>query len=319
MQAAAELAAMTVNSEPVDSVMEQVEGQVEEGGGLQVMQGVQVGGALHPLVEGQVVIMPNGEQQVVISSGQSGPSHLANGNQVVQVQSGTTAGNVHYLLEGGGHLKSEPEDLSFSVQREQGGILRHSIDLEAGAQAIQASAATAVQNVLRSLKESDKSLLNQILPPHLMGGGEMATTQPRVQSISNDVPQVLPPEEQCRPDSGLGDTAETSGTPSRRSRSTAETQPRVHIAKQYNPFGYHCTLEAATAQWVRKDEDRCTYMNKGQFYGVTLEYRPNPAEAIHSDMTDVKSVVMLVFRDAKNPEDEVNAWEFWHQRQPTSK
>ena len=130
MLAATELAAMTVNSEPVDSVMEQVEGQVEEGGGLQVMQGVQVGGALHPLVEGQVVIMPNGEQQVVISSGQSGPSHLANGNQVVQVQSGTTAGNVHYLLEGGGHLKSEPEDLSFSVQREQGGLLRHSIDLE---------------------------------------------------------------------------------------------------------------------------------------------------------------------------------------------
>ena len=144
-------------------------------------------------------------------------------------------------------------------------------------------------------------------------------TQPRVQSISNEVPQVLPPEEQCRPDSGLGDTPEASGTPSRRSRSTAETQPRVHIAKQYNPFGYHCTLEAPTAQWVRKDEDRCTYMNKGQFYGVTLEYRPNPAEAIHSDMTDVKSVVMLVFRDAKNPEDEVNAWEFWHQRQPTSK
>ena len=28
---------------------------------------------------------------------------------------------------------------------------------------------------------------------------------------------------------------------------------------------------------------------------------------------------MLVFRDAKNPDDEINAWEFWHQRQPTSK
>ena len=36
-------------------------------------------------------------------------------------------------------------------------------------------------------------------------------------------------------------------------------------------------------------------------------------------MTSVKSVVMLVFRDAKNPEDELNAWEFWHQRQPSSK
>ena len=30
-------------------------------------------------------------------------------------------------------------------------------------------------------------------------------------------------------------------------------------------------------------------------------------------------MVMLVFRDAKNPEDEINAWEFWHQRQPTAK
>jgi len=312
-----ELAGMTVNSEPMNSVMEEV--TVEEGGGggggtLQVMQGVQVGGSLHPLVEGQVVIMPNGEQQVVISSGHGGSGHLANGNQVVQVGSG----GVHYVLEGGGHLKSEPEDLSFSVQREQGGVLRHSIDLEAGAQAIQASAATAVQNVLRSLKESDKSLLNQILPHHLMGGGGELLAQQRVQSVTSEVaPQI--PEEQHRPDSGIGDTQEPSGTPSRRSRSTQESQPRVHIAKQYTPFGYHCTLEAPTAQWVRKDEDRCTYMNKGQFYGVTLEYRPNPAETLHTDLTDVKSVVMLVFRDAKNPEDEVNAWEFWHQRQPTSK
>ena len=297
-----ELAGMTVQSED----------QAMDGEGLQVMQGVQVGGALHPLVEGQVVIMPNGEQQVVISSGQQ----VANGNQVVQLQSGGSQ-NVHYLLEGGGHLKSEPEDLSFSVQRETGGEMqRHgSIDLEAGAQAIQASAATAVQNVLRSLKESDKSLLNQILPQHLMGG-EVSTQAQRVQSIAND---MMMAEDQIRPDSGLGDTPETSGTPSRRSRSAAETQPRIHIAKQYTPFGYHCTLEAATAQWVRKDEDRCTYMNKGQFYGVTLEYRPNPTESLHNDMSDVKSVVMLVFRDAKNPEDEVNAWEFWHQRQPTSK
>ena len=50
---------------------------------------------------------------------------------------------------------------------------------------------------------------------------------------------------------------------------------------------------------------------QGQFYGVTLEYRSNPAEALVEDLTNVKSIVMLVFRDAKNPEDELNAWEFW--------
>ncbi len=52
---------------------------------------------------------------------------------------------------------------------------------------------------------------------------------------------------------------------------------------------------------------------QGQFYGVTLEYRSNPAESITEDLSNVKSVVMLVFRDAKNPDDELNAWEFWHQ------
>ena len=31
------------------------------------------------------------------------------------------------------------------------------------------------------------------------------------------------------------------------------------------------------------------------------------------ELSNVKSVVMLVFRDAKIPDDELNAWEFWHQ------
>ena len=213
--------------------------------------------------------------------------------------------------------KTEPEDLSFGVDRGEEG-LRQSIDLEAGAQAIQASAATAVQNVLRSLKESDKSILNQILPQHILvdSGGRSQL------SVNGD---MMVEDPGARSDSGLDDMPETlatfspgaGGGGSRRSRS--QDQGRVQIPKQFSPFGFHCTLEAATAQWVRKDEDRCTYMNKGQFYGVTLEYRPNPAEPIHGNMNEVKSVVMLVFRDAKNPEDEINAWAFWHQRQPTNK
>ena len=53
-------------------------------------------------------------------------------------------------------------------------------------------------------------------------------------------------------------------TPTKRQRSSAgsEQPPRLQIAKQYTPFGFHCILEAPTAQWVRKDEDRCTYLNK---------------------------------------------------------
>ena len=289
---------MTVNTALLG---EEVGEQVVEEGQI-VMQQVDLANpGLEGMVEGQVIMMTNteGEQQhVVITS--AGITPLTNGSGS-QVQAGVSiVDQQSYMLESAS-LKSEPEDLSF----------RQSIDLEAGAQAIQASAANAVQNVLRSLKESDKTILNQILPGHLVaeplpqgGPGEMLVT-----------------EDPVRPDSGIGDTPEpgSASTPSRRSRSGQDQSPRVQIAKQYSPFGYHCTLEAPTAQWVRKDEDRCTYLNKGQFYGVTLEYRPSPTEPIHGDMTTVKTVVMLVFRDAKNPEDEVNAWEFWHQRQPTAK
>ena len=290
---------MTVNTALLG---EEVGEQVVEEGQI-VMQQVDLASpGLEGMVEGQVIMMTNteGEQQhVVITS--AGLTPLTNGSVVSQGQAGVSlVDQQSYMLESAS-LKSEPEDLSF----------RQSIDLEAGAQAIQASAANAVQNVLRSLKESDKTILNQILPGHLVaeplpqgGPGEMLVT-----------------EDPVRPDSGIGDTAEpgSASTPSRRSRSGQDASPRVQIAKQYSPFGYHCTLEAPTAQWVRKDEDRCTYLNKGQFYTVTLEYRPSPTEPIHGDMTTVKTVVMLVFRDAKNPEDEVNAWEFWHQRQPTAK
>ena len=57
----------------------------------------------------------------------------------------------------------------------------------------------------------------------------------------------------------------------------------------------------------------CNFFWQGQFYGVTLEYRSNAAESIVEELSNVKSVVMLVFRDAKIPDDELNAWEFWHQ------
>ena len=330
---------MTINSDPV-AVAEapaQVAAtvlapQVVEDEQIVMQTGAAVdlaSAGLEGMVEGQVIMMTNaaGEQEhVVITS--SGITPLTHGAQVIQVQAtgGPSLTDAGYLLDPS-TMKSEPEDLSFSVTpgprgEQEAGDMRHSIDLEAGAQAIQASAANAVQNVLRSLKESDKTIINQILPSHMMGDMSPATpTQSRVQSLSSDI--MMDPDN-ARPDSGLGDTPEpvtnTQGTPARsRNRTAAETSPRVQIAKQYSPFGFHNTLEAPTAQWVRKDEDRCTYLNKGQFYGVTLEYRPNPTEPFHGDMNNVKSVVMLVFRDAKNPEDEINAWEFWHQRQPTSK
>ena len=76
----------------------------------------------------------------------------------------------------------------------------------------------------------------------------------------------------------------------------------MHLPQQGGPPAHlHLNLHTCTPAHLHT----CTPAPQGQFYGVTLEYRPNPAEPLHGDMTSVKSVVMLVFRDPKNPEDEV--------------
>ena len=241
---------MTVNSEPVDTldtsatvleaateheteqiVMQQVEGQVING--------------LEGMVEGQVIMMTNaaGEEQhvVITSAGSISQPSLNGGGQVIQVQSGGGLGDGGYLLDSTS-MKSEPEDLSFTVPR-------HSMDLEAGAQAIQASAANAVQNVLRSLKETETKTIvtNQQLVPTQLINEVQQQQHARVQTITNE---IMIPEDNGRPDSGIGDTPEpvNVSTPARRSRSQQDTSPRVQIAKQYTPFGFHNTLEAPTAQ-----------------------------------------------------------------------
>ena len=247
------------------------------------------------VVEEGAIVLEQGQHVVMVTEGEMG------GQQIVI----TDGGEPRLIqLQSGGHqfvMKSEPEDLSL-VPGEAGADSRD-IDMEAGAQAIQASAAAAVQNVIRSLKDPEKvSGMSSMMGSRMRPGPDPSSLL-FVEGGDSD-----------------GDMSSSNGaTPSKRARSSGGDMGRVQIAKQYTPYGFHVILEAPTAQWVRKEEDRCTYLNKGQFYGLTLEYRHNQTEPFPGDVKQVKSVVMLVFRDAKNPEDEVNAWDFWHQRQPTSK
>jgi len=264
--------------------------------------------------EGQILMQTvNDHQVVVVTEGSMGQQHivitdgnLASGTQVIQLEDGN-------LVMDPSALKVEPEDLSV---REEERVVRlpgnRQINLEEGAQAIQASAAACVQNVIRNLNMKNQDKIEVLSSSDSHQVEEVLSTQDTVNHVVVE--------------ESLHDSMQES--PAKRSRTAtgnaggggAADQPKVSIAKQYSPFGFHSTLEAPTAQWVRRDEDRCTYLNKGQFYGITLEYRANPAEpAPIATMVNVKSVVMLLFRDAKHPEDETNAWEFWHGRQPTGK
>lgn len=76
-------------------------------------------------------------------------------------------------------------------------------------------------------------------------------------------------------------------------------------------------MESPISTSQRREDDRITYINKGQFYGVTLEYIPDPDRPLKS--ATVKTLMLLVFREEKSHDDEIKAWQFWHSRQHSIK
>ncbi|XP_063587460.1 protein grainyhead-like [Penaeus indicus] len=92
---------------------------------------------------------------------------------------------------------------------------------------------------------------------------------------------------------------------------------KIHIPKTFSQYGFKYHLETPISTSQRREDDRITYINKGQFYGITMEYIPDPEKPLKSGT--VKSVVMLMFREEKTPEDEIKAWQFWHSRQHSVK
>ncbi|XP_053619767.1 protein grainyhead isoform X2 [Plodia interpunctella] len=92
---------------------------------------------------------------------------------------------------------------------------------------------------------------------------------------------------------------------------------KIQIAKLFSPYGFKYHLETASSSSQRREDDRITYINKGQFYGITLDYTHDPDKPLKNQT--VKSVVMLMFREEKSPEDEIKAWQFWHGRQHSVK
>ncbi|XP_035788093.1 protein grainyhead-like isoform X3 [Anopheles albimanus] len=92
---------------------------------------------------------------------------------------------------------------------------------------------------------------------------------------------------------------------------------KVQIPKIYTDVGFKYYLESPISSSQRREDDRITYINKGQFYGITLEYVHDPDKPLKNQT--VKSVIMLLFREEKSSEDEIKAWQFWHSRQHSVK
>ncbi|XP_056151874.1 grainyhead-like protein 1 homolog [Lampris incognitus] len=83
-----------------------------------------------------------------------------------------------------------------------------------------------------------------------------------------------------------------------------------------NNFEY--TLEASKSLRQKTGDGTMTYLNKGQFYPISLREIDNSKDMQHP-ITKVRSVVMVVFGEEKCRDDQLKHWKYWHSRQHTAK
>ncbi|XP_065836862.1 grainyhead-like protein 2 homolog isoform X2 [Oscarella lobularis] len=74
---------------------------------------------------------------------------------------------------------------------------------------------------------------------------------------------------------------------------------------------YRYTLDAPTSVVQKRGEDSLTYLNKGQFYSITVE---SLLEKSAIEVDHVKSIVQLVFRE-KDAASELGLWQYWYSQQ----
>ncbi|XP_074642358.1 grainyhead-like protein 1 homolog isoform X2 [Tubulanus polymorphus] len=110
-------------------------------------------------------------------------------------------------------------------------------------------------------------------------------------------------------------------------RSSYECSPEEYaveddvVAKRIpDPTGFVHTLEAQTSVFQKIEEDRVTYINKGQYYNLCLEFHPNRRSmSMHFRNETVKTVILIVLRGEKMNVDNATAWNFWYSRQHNAK
>uniref|UniRef100_A0AAY4AFY6 Grh/CP2 DB domain-containing protein n=1 Tax=Denticeps clupeoides TaxID=299321 RepID=A0AAY4AFY6_9TELE len=83
-----------------------------------------------------------------------------------------------------------------------------------------------------------------------------------------------------------------------------------------NNFEY--TLEASKSLRQKSGDGTMTYLNKGQFYPITLR-EVDSGKVLHHPICKVRSVVMVVFGEEKCRDDQLKHWKYWHSRQHTAK
>ncbi|XP_063735915.1 grainyhead-like protein 2 homolog isoform X5 [Eleginops maclovinus] len=88
----------------------------------------------------------------------------------------------------------------------------------------------------------------------------------------------------------------------------------------YSPptVSFQYCLEASMSLRPRQGEGPMAYMNRGQFYALTLS-KADFESSISQPKGKVRSVIMVVFGEDKCRDEQLKNWKYWHSRQHTAK
>ncbi|KFP07685.1 Grainyhead-like 2, partial [Calypte anna] len=134
--------------------------------------------------------------------------------------------------------------------------------------------------------------------------------------VSNIAPHTnyLKDDQRSTPDSTYSDTFKDGGTEKYRSVSVGAEE---YIYEQTSST-FQYTLEATKSLRQKQGEGPMTYLNKGQFYAITLS-ETGDNKCFRHPISKVRSVVMVVFSEDKNRDEQLKYWKYWHSRQHTAK
>ncbi|KAG9336905.1 hypothetical protein JZ751_002394 [Albula glossodonta] len=149
------------------------------------------------------------------------------------------------------------------------------------------------------------------------GGGHCAETDTHAVAFDRQLnhSQFSPNPQPRTPDSTFTETFKDTSHELRMA-SIAPEDYAAFDSESGNNFEY--TLEASKSLRQKSCDGTMTYLNKGQFYPISLRETEN-AKVLHHPISKVRSVVMVVFGEEKCRDDQLKHWKYWHSRQHTAK
>ncbi|XP_044784511.1 grainyhead-like protein 2 homolog isoform X4 [Bubalus bubalis] len=125
----------------------------------------------------------------------------------------------------------------------------------------------------------------------------------------------LKDDQRSTPDSTYSESFKDGNTEKFRSASVGAEE---YMYDQTSSGTFQYTLEATKSLRQKQGEGPMTYLNKGQFYAITLS-ETGDNKCFRHPISKVRSVVMVVFSEDKNRDEQLKYWKYWHSRQHTAK